>query len=111
MLNDQLAKTAEAVTSAIKETQEYIEFERQKKIVRSDPATRKLIEDARNLQKRLMEIPEDQRNSDYAESLQDEYEEIAENTAVYDYARAESAYMTMIQEVLGSIIENVDIDM
>ena len=57
-----------------------------------------------------MDIPEEERNSDYAESLQDEYEEITENTAVYEYARAESAYVTMIQEVFGTIIENLDID-
>ena len=110
MLSDKLVKTAEAVTAAIMETQEYADFERQKKAVRQDPETRKLIEHARNLQNRLMSIPEDERNSDYAEALQDEYEEISENTAVYDYSRAESAYMTMIQEVLGTIIENVDID-
>ena len=56
-----------------------------------------------------MNIPEDERNSDYAESLLNEYEEITENTAVYDYSRAESLYVTMLQEVLGSIVESVDL--
>ncbi len=110
MLREPLAKAADAVASAIRESQEYEEYERQKKAVRSDPATKALIERAKQIQISLMEIPEGERGSDYAESLQDEYEEITENTSVYEYARAESAYLMMVQEVLGSIIENVDID-
>lgn len=110
MLSDKLLKTTISVTSAIRETKEYEDFVKQQKIARSDPQTRSLIERARNLQSRFMDIPEDDRNSDYAESLQNEYEEITENSAVYDYLRAEAVYMTMIQEVLGNIIETVDID-
>lgn len=110
MLSDKLAKAAKAVTDAIMETPEHKEYLEQKNLVRSNAETRNLIERARDLQKRLMDIPEDGRNSDYAESLQDEYEEIVENTAVYDFSRAESAYVTMIQEVIGTIVESVDIE-
>lgn len=110
MLSDKLIRSTIGVTSAIRETQEYGDFVKQQKLVRSDPETRSLVERARNLQSRFMEIPEEERNSDYAESLQNEYEEITENTAVYDYLRAEAVYMTMIQEILGNIIEIVDID-
>ena len=110
MLSEALEKSADAVSSAVRQTPEYRDFTEKKRLVRSDPDTRALIERARDLQNRLMEIPEEERGSDYAERLQDEYEEIAENTAVYDYSRAEGLYMTMLQEVLGRIIENVDID-
>ena len=111
MLSDALVKAADAVSDAIRQTPEYTDFIDRKKRVRSDPDAKVLIERARNLQNRLMEIPEEERNSDYAEQLQEEYEEIAENTAVYEYSRAEGMYMTMLQEVLGSIIESVDIDL
>ncbi|MBR6158730.1 MAG: YlbF family regulator [Lachnospiraceae bacterium] len=110
MLSDKLIRSTIEVTSAIRETKEYEDFVKQQKIARSDPETRSLIERARNLQSRFMEIPENDRNSDYAESIQNEYEEITENSSVYDYLRAEAVYMTMIQEVLGNIIETVDID-
>ena len=110
MLGDKLIKVTGAVAAAIKETQEYHDFTQQKKLVKSDPEIKHLIEHARSVQVRLMDIPEDQRNSDYAESLQDEYEEITENTAVYEYLRAESVYISLIQEVLGTVIENIDID-
>ncbi len=110
MLDDKMLKVTDAVTAAIKDTQEYREFTQQKKAVRSDPEVRALIEHARSLQERLMNIPEAERNNDYAESLQDEYEELTENTAVYEYLRAESLYVTLIQEVLGTVIENIDID-
>ncbi len=110
MLNEALTKATADVTAAIRQTGEYLEFEKQKKIVGSDPGIKSLIDDARALQRRLMDIPDDEKNSDYVESLQNEYEEITENTAVYEYSRAESAYMTMIREVLGTIIEDVDID-
>lgn len=110
MLSEELIKSADAVSAAIRETPEYTEFTQKKKQVRSDPDTKALIERARDLQNRLMDIPEEERNNDYAEHLQDEYEEIVENTAVYDYSRAEGLYMTMLQEVLGRIIENVDVD-
>ena len=111
MINEALARSADAISAAIKQTTEYKTFIEKKQMVRSDPSAKALIDRARDLQNRLMEIPEEERNSDLAERLQDEYEEIAENTAVYDYSRAEGMYMTMLQEVLGRIIENVDIDL
>lgn len=110
MISDKLTKAAVQIGEAIRETPEYSEFLQQKKNAQSSYDTKQKIEHARSLQQRLMDIPESERNNDYAESLQDEYEELTENTAVYDYIRAESAYMTMVQEVLGTIIENVDID-
>ena len=110
MLSDNLNKMTANVTAAIRETPEFEEFEKQKKLARSNPETKNLVELARNIQGRFLEIPEDQRNGDYAESLQNEYEEITENTAVYDYLKAEAVFMTMLQEVLGSIIESVDIE-
>jgi len=110
MLDEKLTKAANAVTEAIRDTQEYKDFEQQKKIVRNDPEATRLVERLRELQARLMDIPEDERNSDYVYSLQDEYEEITENTSVYEYSRAEACYMTMIQEVLGTVIEDLDID-
>ena len=58
-----------------------------------------------------MEIPESDRNSDYVDQLQDEYEELTENTAVYEYMRVESVYVTMVQETLGTIVEDIDIDL
>ncbi|MCR5300830.1 MAG: YlbF family regulator [Lachnospiraceae bacterium] len=110
MISDELAKAADTVSEAIKQTPEYRGFTERKKLANLDPETKALIDRARDLQTRLMEIPEEERNSDHAERLQEEYEEVAENTAVYEYSRAEALYMTMIQEVLGRIIENVDID-
>ena len=110
MLNDNLTKAVANITALIRETPEYREYKEKKQQARADRQTSELIERARSLQNRLMEIPEDERNSDYADSLRDEYEEIAENTAVYDYSRAEAVYMTMLQEVLGGIVECADID-
>ena len=110
MLNEGLIRAADALSAVIRQTPEYTGFMEKKRQVRSDPESRALIEKARNLQNRLMEIPEDERSSDLAEQLQEEYEEMAENTAVYDYSRAEGMYMTMLQEVLGRIIDSVDID-
>lgn len=109
MLSEKAIKAVNSVTEAIKESQEYKDFEKEKKLVKDNPQTRDLVEKVKNIQLRLMNIPEDERNSDYAESLLNEYEEITENTAVYDYSRAESLYVTMLQEVLGSIVESVDL--
>ncbi|MBR1909179.1 MAG: YlbF family regulator [Lachnospiraceae bacterium] len=109
MLSEKAIKAVNSVTEAIKESQEYKDFEKDKKLVKDNPQTRDLVEKVKNIQLRLMNIPEDERNSDYAESLLNEYEEITENTAVYDYSRAESLYVTMLQEVLGSIVESVDL--
>ena len=109
MLSEKAIKAVNSVTEAIKESQEYKDFEKEKKLVKDNPQTRDLVEKVKNIQLRLMNIPEDERNSEYAESLLNEYEEITENTAVYDYSRAESLYVTMLQEVLGSIVESVDL--
>ncbi len=110
MLSDKMTKTVNEITAAIKETEEYEDFEKQKKLVRSDREARSLIERARDIQNRLMNLPEDERNNDYAESLQEEYEDIVENSAVYEYSKAESAFVMMLQEILGRIIENFDMD-
>ena len=110
MLNDRMTKAVGDVTAAIKETEEYGDFEKQKKLVRASSEARNLIERARSIQNRLMALPEEERNNDYADSLQNEYEDIMENSAVYEYLKAESAFVTMLQEALGRIIENVNID-
>jgi cell fate (sporulation/competence/biofilm development) regulator YlbF (YheA/YmcA/DUF963 family) len=110
MLSDKMTKTVTAVTDAIRETEEYQNYEKQKKAVRSNSEARGLIERARDIQNRLMNLPEEDRNNDYAESLQDEYEDIVENSTVYEYSKAESAFVTMLQEVLGKIIENFEIE-
>ena len=110
MLSDKMTKTIKTVTASLRETEEYKEFEEQKKRVRSDLRARNLIERARDIQNRLTDLPDDERNNDYAESLQDEYEDIMENSAVYEYSKAESAFVTMLQEALGMIIESVDLD-
>ena len=39
-----------------------------------------------------------------------EYEELTENTSVYEYMRIESLYVAMVQEALGTIVEEIDID-
>ena len=105
-----MTKTVRIVTDAVKDSEEYKEFEKQKKSVRSSAESRRMIERARDIQNRLMDLPEDERGNDYAESLQDEYEDIMENSAVYEYSKAESAFVTMLQEALGMIIESVDLD-
>ncbi len=110
MMDDRLAKAADAVKTALKETAEYKQYEDQKKLVRLDPGKMELTERARQLQERFMNLPEDQKNGDYAESLQNEYEEIAEDTVVYDYSRAEAMYVTLVQEVLARIIDDIDIE-
>ena len=110
MLSDKMTKTMKIVTDAVMETEEYIEFEKQKKNVRASSESKRLIERARDIQNRLTELPEDERNNDYAESLQEEYEDIMENSTVYEYSKAESAFVTMLQEALGMIIESVDLD-
>lgn len=110
MLGEKMTKAVREIADEIRGSKEYLELESIRKTVKSSPETSERIERARDIQKRLMEIPEEEMNSDYVESLQNEYEEISENTAVFDYFRAESAFVTMLQEVLGSIIENVDID-
>ena len=110
MLNDALTKAAKSVSDAIRQTDEHKAYIEQKKLVRSNPETMKLIERARFIQEKLMEIPENDRNSDYVDSLQDEYEELTENTSVYEYMRIESLYVAMVQEALGTIVEEIDID-
>ena len=110
MLSDKMTKNVGALTDAIKETEEFQNYEKQRKAVKSSSETRGLIERARDIQNRLMNLPEEEQNNDYAESLQNEYEDIVENSTVYEYAKAESAFVTMLQEVLGRIIENFDMD-
>lgn len=110
MLSEKMEKAVDVISGEIHDSKEYVELERQRKIVKSSPEAKELIERARSIQKRLMDIPEDDMNGDYAESLQNEYEEISENTVVYDYSRAESALVTLVREVIGSIIDNIDIE-
>lgn len=109
MLSSKMTAAIKVINDEIKESAEYRNFEKQKKIAKETPGTDGLIRRARDIRERLMDIPENERGSDYAESLQNEYEEITENTAVYDYSVAEAVYVTMLQEVFGSIVESVEI--
>ncbi len=109
MLSDRMTTAVKEVTDAIRESEESGDYARQKKTAASIPGAGDLIERARDIQERLMNMSDEERSSDYAESLQDEYEEITENSTVYEYLNAELVYITMIQEIVASIMESVDI--
>lgn len=109
-LSPQMAEDLSKLIEDLHNTEIYTEFSKKKiKIMSNDRLKEKALR-AKEIRVQLQELADDQRDSDYADSLEGEYEELCENTAVHDYLGAENELGAMVKEILASILRAVELE-
>ena len=96
--------------SSVKSTKEYQDYDNCRIKVMDNPELKEKIERAKDIRKQIDKIPEWEHNGDYADRLEDEYEELTEDTAVHVYMQSELRICALLQQILGEVVKNIDVD-
>lgn len=107
---DKVQAAIDELIRCIKDTEEYKEFEQQKQNAKLNPAIEELIRKSQDIRYKLQMIPLQERDGDYADKLEQEYEDLCENTAVYNFTHAELSVCELFREILSDIIDAVDFE-
>ena len=108
-LNPKVQKALDELLSTIENSEEYIEYKRMKLKIDNDDELYSQVKRAQDIRGILHTINENETGSEYAERIADEYENLCENTFVYEYLRAEVMMGEMVREILGGIVETTEL--
>lgn len=89
---------------ALVNTKEYEEYQKQKEKLESDPDLRGKLKRMREIRYQLSALSDNDRNNDFAERLETEYEDLSEETKVYDYSAAELKICDMYKMVTSKVV-------
>lgn len=107
--NPQFRAAVDNLIETIKNTKEYSDYQSFTDTNKYSAEEMELIRRSKKLHFEIVRISDDLRGSDYEDSLLREYEELSENTVVYEFAHAEQKYAEMCKEVLSEIMDTIDI--
>lgn len=99
-----------ALIDSVKATKDYQVYDNCRQTVLENPELKAKVERAKDVRKQIEKIPEWELNGDYADRLQDEYEELTEDTNVHLYMQAELRICAVLQQILGEVVKNIDVD-
>lgn len=104
-MDAEVAKALDTLVVKLTESNEYKEFHKQKDIViKSEDLQNKVLRLVK-IREELSNIPENERDSEYAERLENEYADLQEETIIYDYTTAELNMCNLFQDVLVRIVD------
>ena len=110
-LNDSIGRAVTGLIEEIKKSDEYIRLMEINKEVKSNPDILKKIERTRQIRKQLSGMNEEERESDYAERLEEEYDNLCDITAVHEFSLAELEFCNLYQKAIGRIVNSFDFDL
>lgn len=104
----QVQKVTMTLIEAIKESNEYVGYQKAKQEMFKYPLLKEKVDEFR---KRNYEM-QDSRTDIFEEAgrLQQEYEQILKNAVVREYLNAENAFCRMIQQINWQIIDEIDFE-
>lgn len=110
VISEQLEKSVDMLIKEIKSSKEYISFEEKLQNAKRDPLIMKKIERTREIREELSKMNEYDRNNDYAESLESEYDNLCDTTAIHEFSLAELEFCNLYQEVMSKIVDSFELN-
>ena len=107
-ISPEIQKAVDNLVAVMCESEEFKEYEKAKESALSDPDKLSAIKRSQEIRARLHAMPESEKESDWADQLVSEYEELMENTAVYRYAHAEVAIGEICRDVFKCIVDTME---
>lgn len=107
-IDPKVSKALDDLIDALLSTDEYENYRVQKEKLEEDFDLRIKLKRMREIRYQLSLISENDRNSDYAERLETEYADIAEETKAYDFTVAELKICDMFKMVTSKIVSAME---
>ncbi len=85
-------------------------YNKQREIVKEFPELKEKIDMLRELNYRMQKMPESDSLYEEGEKLEQQYEELCEDTRVHDFMQAELDFCRMFQEILAKITASIGFD-
>ena len=96
---------------SVKATKDYRDYDMCRNKVLGNQELKDKILRAKEVRKQIERLPESELNGDYADRLEDEYEELTEDTDVHVYMQAELRICGILQQILSEVVKSVDVDL
>lgn len=109
-LNPRMQEALDELIKCISESDEYCEYKSIKESIGIKPEDFELVKRSQEIRKKLHDIPEYEYEGEYAQRLFSEYQDLIENTSVYNYSHAEVQMGEMLRELLTEIIDAVGLE-
>lgn len=109
-LEPHIKDAVDELVKCINSSDVYMEYKDLKDRIENNPEEYELVKKSQEIRRRLYELPESEMNSDYAEHLYSEYEDLCDNTVVYKYAHAEIQMGKILKEILSEIVDTVGLE-
>ncbi len=94
----------------IKRTETYEQYRQQKEVVRQDAGTKAKIDELRALNYMIQNAPEDADILNESERIEDELEELCEDSRVNDFMQAELDFCRLFQDILSQLAQGIDFE-
>ena len=107
--NPELKKAVDNLIEAIKNTDEYKNYQTFNDEQNYSQEDLELIKQLKRVNIELIKLPPELRGSQREASLLNEYEELNENTVVYDFAHAEIKYTELCRGILSEVMDTIDL--
>lgn len=107
---EQMTQALEDFVAAIKETDIYKEYVRQKEKVKRQPELKAQIDDFRRRNFELQNMTEDSELFDKVEQFEREYAKFREDALVNDFLAAELAFCRLMQDINVEITGALDFE-
>lgn len=107
-LDDEIQQAVEDLAKTICKSDTFKMYKEAKGLAIADYSKMEMIKRAHDLREEIHSLPEHEANSDYAERISYEYEELMEDTVVYKYTKAELAIGEICRDVFAHILDAME---
>lgn len=95
---------------AVKQSQTYKEYDRQKKLLKANPELKRRVDEYRMENFRLQNSNDDPRIADKMEAFADKYADFIESPQVSAFLDAEVNLCRMMQELTNRVVDSLDFE-
>lgn len=106
----QLYGMVDELIIAVKASDVYKNYVREKERVKKHPQLKEEIDEYRRKNYEMQSMTHDEEMFDRIDQFQKQYEEFRENPLVSDFLEAELAFCRLLQEVTGRIVQAMDFE-
>lgn len=110
-LNAKVTKVVEELIKEMKASDEYVNFEKLRKEAMNNPELSRQIKRTRVIRDQFSKMNEYERDSQSAEALEREYDDLLDNTAVHLFSIAELELCAMYRDIMSKVVMNLDLDL
>lgn len=107
---NEVDEVVQQIIGAVRNSRTYLEFEKQKEIMKQDPELKAKVDEYREENFRLQNAPDDAYAAERMEAFADKYASFIEQPKVSAFLDAELNLCRMIQEATDAVIDSLNFE-